>query len=218
MRRAKASAAVALLLFSSAARLLAASAEEMGVALQAIITGVYSTIAAHVSTPQISLPGVEVVNTDTEAGYSVVTYLRADLADMRSALTSPDDDSVSLLGRLLGLAADRVVPLRSSAVLALESLGVEEGDIILDGTLVVSGRGLDILDDFLTVVVNHDFSPIDMSVRVSMLVSGSDFPDPLAFEGTMSAKGRRGGVTLTTENMTCNNLPIIVAPMEFSVG
>ena len=183
-----------------------------------------SSVAATTSVPKIELDGVSVesLGEDDEEGdlVAIVSYLRCDVAQMVDQLENPELGRASFLERLLSSASRRISPLTRLAVEVRSSLGLEHGDAILDGTIVFHGDSLpsSLAAMVFELYVLRKYSAVDFEVYVSLVVSGDDFPIPLAFEGIVRAKGDDDAqcVSLTIEKMTCNNLEISISPLTFS--
>ena len=172
-----------------------------------------------------TLDGVEVerFSDEDEEDEAWLTYLRSDVASMCEQLENPSQGrSMSLFERVMLAASTRISPICKAAVSYLEALDLEEGDAVIDGVIVFTGDDLDTssLSNLVGLYLMRDFSSIDFSIAVSIIVSGAAFSSPLAFEGRLSVCGSNeyGGIILTCESMTCNNQEITIAPMFFAAG
>lgn len=198
-------------------------AESIHSAVQDVALSLLSTLAASTSVPQTLPDGVSVESLGDDGSddnVAIVSYLRCDVAKMTDNLSQPPQSRrMSFFQRIINSASRHISPLIRIAAQAKESLGLEEGDAILDGTIVFHGLGpIDSLPSLIfNLYVLRDYEVIDLEVYVSLVVSGDDFPDPLAFEGIIVAEGDNEAdcVRLTVEKMTCNNLGISISPMEF---
>lgn len=221
MRRLVSSASLLLL---SLACLIAQSpdVEAMTKALGGVGSSVVATFAANTTIPTCQLDGVNVEQ--YSSGGSVrarISYLRSDVWEMGQRLSNPPTEGQSFLQRLLASASSRLSPITKMAVQSIDSLGLEKGDLILDGTLAFEGHGRadDLPSLLLSIYITRNYSAVDFSVSVSLVVSGRLFPSPLAFEGLIRIVGddESDCITLTTEKMTCNNFDLDIAPMYFSI-
>lgn len=205
-------------LFSSAVSL-----EYMQRALLAVGGATVSTIASSTSIPAIALDGVTVEKYVTEDNTSAATlsYLRSDLYRMARTLENPSPSGRSFFERFLYSATSSLSPFTRIAVSLVDSMEIGPSDVILDGTLRFTGTdlGTSLLQTFFAVYVMRDYDVVDFTVDVSVVVSGSAFRQPVAFEGSIIVKGDSNEkcVTLTAENMTCNNLEIEISPMVLRV-
>lgn len=197
-------------------------AESIQLAVEDVALSLLSTLAASTSVPQTLPDGVSVesLGDGSDDNVAIVSYLRCDVAQMTDSLSKPPQSRrMSFFQRIINSASRHISPLIRIAAHAKESLGLEEGDAILDGTIVFHGLGpIDSLPSLIfNLYVLRDYEVIDLEVYVSLVVSGDDFPDPLAFEGIIAAEGDNEAdcVRLTVEKMTCNNLGISISPMEF---
>ena len=182
-------------------------AESIQLAVEDVALSLLSTLAASTSVPQTLPDGVSVesLGDGSDDNVAIVSYLRCDVAQMTDSLSQPPQSRrMSFFQRIINSASRHISPLIRIAAHAKESLGLEEGDAILDGTIEALEQ-------------ERDYEVIDLEVYVSLVVSGDDFPDPLAFEGIIAAEGDNEAdcVRLTVEKMTCNNLGISISPMEF---
>ena len=199
--------------------------EEATAAVNGIFAAVFSTAAAQVNSPPVSLDGVtverELVDEQGRPA-AMVTYLRSDVASMAERLRNPVYSGMSLFQRLALAASSRFSPLTMMAVGAVDALGWQQGDAILDGTIVFSAESAptSFFDAIVSITIRHDWASVDFDVDVSIVVSGNAFSSPVAIEGRLSAIGdnSREAIVLTTEKMTCNNLPIHMEPMVFTIG
>ena len=190
-------------------------------ALQSIASAVVSTFAARTSIPTIDLEGVAVeqMGQDSSAPVAILSYLRCDVASLASQLESPPNRGRSFLQRMLYTASSRLSPITRIALDSVRTLQLEKGDAVLDGTLVFQGAMLDdgLFSTIFDLYIMRNWASVDFDVYISMLVSGRDYPTPLAFEGLLSVDGEDDGIVLTTEKMTCNNFLIEIAPMHMSI-
>ena len=199
--------------------------QQVQLAVQTAGGAVLSTFAATTSVPAVTLDGVEVERfiDEDEEDEAWLTYLRSDVASMCEQLENPSQGrSMSLFERVMLAASTRISPICKAAVSYLEALDLEEGDAVIDGVIVFTGDDLDTssLSNLVGLYLMRDFSSIDFSIAVSIIVSGAAFSSPLAFEGRLSVCGsnEHGGIILTCESMTCNNQEITIAPMFFAAG
>lgn len=192
-------------------------------AVQAAGGAVLSTFAANMSMPAIALDGVEVerFTDEDEEDEAWLTYLRCDVASMGEQLKNPAEGrALSLFEKVMLAASSRISPISRAAVDYLDSLGLEKGDAVIDGVIVFCGDDLDnsSLSRLAALYLMRDFSSIDFSITVSIIVSGTGFLSPVAFEGqlTVSGSNEENGIILTCESMTCNNQEIKISPMFFA--
>lgn len=189
-------------------------------ALSGVAAALMSTFAASTSIPQVTLDGVTVEHLEQDSSTITISYLRCDVSSMASRLERPDVDGRSFLQRMLYSASSHLSPITRLALDVLDSMDLERGDVVLDGTLAFHGPMLEngLGSTLFHLYIMRDWSRVDFDVRISMLVSGRDFATPLAFEGLVSVDGDEDGIVLTTEKMTCNNFLIEMAPMHMGIG
>lgn len=197
--------------------------DEMTSALFGIGNATFATIASSDSTSSVYLDGVTLENYEAGNGQSraTISYLRTDLVKLKNNLSSPSSVSGdNLFQRLWSSASARISPMVRLSILSIESMELNEGDLILDGTITLDfiNRLPSIVDLVFNIYFRGNFELINVKVDISVIVSGALFKEPLRFEGELFIKGNNElkALILTTESMTCNGQEIGIRPMYFS--
>lgn len=191
------------------------AAEKISYAFDALYRGVFSAVASYAAIPRLSLPGVSIEEQSSDQLSYSLSFNRSDISEYRQVF-SPS--SSTWYGRLMQRAGNTLSPLSRVAVALLDSAQYRKGEVILDGVIItdISSSG-SVIRSYLELMLGRDWSSVEFSVKVSVVVSGSGTGIPLAFEGELVGKGSSDGksITLTTAHMECNGTEIVIMPMIF---
>ncbi len=193
--------------------------EKVNYAFTSLYNGIISAVAAHVAVPAVELPGLCIDVSNDEKMEYCLSFNRSDLSTYAAALLPGDENS--WFAKLKQSAISTFSPLSSLAVSLLEEAGYGYHDAILDGKIVVEfiSRASN-MKGWIDLLFVKDWSGVCFQVNVSVVVSGRKVGIPLAFEGVLTGRGDAdgGGITVTTEEMSCNGVPITVGDMNFRLA
>ncbi len=189
--------------------------EDVNYSFQALYNGTFSAVAANASVQHIELPGVGIETISSDSLSYRLSFNRSDLSMFIPCLTNEGDGS--WYSRLLRSAKNTLSPLAGVAAAQLESAGYGEGDVILDGTMEIVFGSKSSLSSWIDLMILQDWSSVSFILKVSMLVSGSQVSEPMAFEGELEGKGISGErcVELSVREMLCNGVRITMSPIQF---
>ena len=215
LRRCFSSTVIIIFLLLQSISAAGAEIENISSAFSALYKGVFSSVASYAAVPRISLPGVSI----EEKSSNNLTYrLSFNRSDLSTYLSAFNPASVSWYEKLIYKAGSTISPLTPVAINLLSQDPYEKGEVILDGVILteIISTGSSIKNWFDLLVVK-DFSRVEFSVKVSVVVSGFISHKPLAFEGLLHGKGESDGssITITTEHMSCNGKEIVILPIVF---
>lgn len=162
-------------------------------AVEGVCSGVASALLSASSDPRVSLQGVTVAD-GAWGGPDSISFVRSDVASYWPSLRffSSGDRSDYL---------DSILSMLTSALGweadAIPS-DIKEGDIILDGVVrLVPGERI--------------------AVSVSMLITGTLFPDSMVIEGDFSVALNEGGITIRTEDVMINGARYVAPDISLPI-
>ncbi len=194
--------------------------EKVSYAFTGLYNGIISAVAAHVAVPPVDLPGSSIdISNDKEMKYCL-SFNRSDLSTYADALI-PAYNSDGWYAKLKRSAIGALSPLSTLAVNMLQEADYGYHDAILDGKITVEfSSKTDGMKGWIDLLLVKDWSGVCFSVNLSVVVSGLKVGVPLAFEGLLTGRGDAdgGGITVTTEEMNCNGVPVTVEDMNFRLA
>lgn len=193
-----------------------AFAEDVGTlqsALNAVFDGSFASIASYVAVPRITLPGVTIENAKSNLP-GKVSYNRADISQFSTALSR--ENATTWYEKMFSSASSTISPLSRLATAQLKDRGYARGSALLDGTIVVTFGTENTLSSWMDLLFVSDWSALQFTLDVSIIVSGLAFSQPVVFVGTMEAVGGKNTeLTITCKEMRANGKVIEITPMHF---
>ncbi|MGN0907957.1 MAG: hypothetical protein ACI4NM_12490 [Bullifex sp.] len=197
--------------------LAALELEDVNYSFNALYNGTFSAVAANASVQRTELPGVSIEEVSSDSLTYRLSFNRSDLSQFLPRLRNEGDGS--WYSKLLMSAKNTLSPLSGVAAAQLENAGYGEGDVILDGTMVMAFGSKSALSSWIDLMILQDWSSVSFTLKVSMLVTGNGVSEPMAFEGELEGKGLSGErcVELSVTDMLCNGVRITMNPIRFGL-
>ena len=193
--------------------LCAIEIEDVTYGFNALYNGTFSAVAANSTVPRIELQGLSLEEVSSDSLKYKLSFNRSDLSQFSSSLRGGAADS--WYSKLIQSARSTFSPLLGVAAQQNDSAGYVEGDAILDGTLYLVFGTKSALSSWIDLLVLSDWSSINFTLEVSMVVSGNGISEAIAFEGLLEGKGVSGerSVELSVKHMLCNETEITMKPI-----
>ena len=161
-------------------------------AVEGACSGVVSALVSQASEPRVSLQGVTFSSESPAIGN--VSFVRSDVSTYRSSLRFFADTERSAF--LDSIWSEMAALLADEEPFFFEE--ITEGDIILDGVVrLVPGERI--------------------AVSVSMLITGTLFPDSMVIEGDFSVALNEGGITIRTEDVMINGARYVAPDISLPI-
>lgn len=184
-------------------------------AFDTVYNGIFASVASYFSVPRINLDGLS-FELDQSSQIKKISFNRVDMAKVSEGLKNNMNNS-SWYGKILAAASKSFSPIMQLATSQLDESDYSIGEAILDGSIELEYNKAYPFGSLLDLFVKNDWTNINFSFFMSIIVSGDRFSSPVLLEGSFDVKGGSNQkITVSCNNLEINNTQYEVTPVVFS--